>query len=61
MSDFAVGVGLVLVIEGLIWALAPGLGKSMAEAAATVPPPTLRLIGLTAVALGVAIVWAVRG
>jgi uncharacterized protein len=61
MSDLGVGLGLVLVIEGLIWALAPGMGKSMAETAASVPPATLRLFGLGAVTLGVAIVWLVRG
>ncbi len=60
MSDLAVGLGLVLVFEGLIWALAPGLGKSIAEAAASVSTGTLRLSGVASVAAGVAIVWLVR-
>ena len=61
MSDFAVGIGLVLVIEGLIWALAPTAGIKMLAAAATAPQAALRLLGLTAIAAGVGIVWLVRG
>lgn len=61
MSDLAVGIGLVLVIEGLIWALAPAAGLKMLAAAASTPQQALRLAGLTAVALGVCIVWLVRG
>ena len=61
MSDFAVGIGLVLVIEGLIWALAPAAGIRMLTVAATTPQAALRLFGLAAIAVGVAIVWLVRG
>ena len=61
MKDLAVGIGLVLVIEGLIWALWPGIGKAMADAAATIDPSKLRTLGLVSVALGVGIVWLVRG
>lgn len=61
MSDLAVGIGLVLVIEGLIWALVPAAGIRMLIAAASTPQPALRLAGLAAVALGVGIVWLVRG
>ena len=61
MSDLAVGIGLVLVIEGLVWALAPGLGKAMVEATAGIDPTKLRTTGLVSVAIGVAIVWMIRG
>lgn len=61
MSDLFVGVGLVLVIEGLIWALAPATGMRLLSAAASTPQQALRLAGLAAMALGVAIVWLVRG
>ena len=61
MGDFAVGIGLVLVIEGLIWALAPGTGLKLLVAAASTPQPALRMVGLAAVATGVAVVWLVRG
>ena len=61
MSDLAIGLGLVLVIEGLIWALAPSAGLKLLVAAASTPQPALRVAGLVAVATGVAIVWLVRG
>ena len=38
MNDLVVGFGLVLVIEGLLWALVPNLAERLLEAAASVPP-----------------------
>jgi hypothetical protein len=61
MSDLAVGLGLVLVIEGLLWALAPGLGRRLLETASETPEPQLRTAGWIAVALGVGVVWLIRG
>jgi uncharacterized protein YjeT (DUF2065 family) len=61
MYDLLVGIGLVLVIEGLLWAMAPRLGVDMLEAAARTPQSTLRLYGCIAIAAGAAIVWVVRG
>jgi uncharacterized protein len=61
MSDLIVAFGLVLVIEGLLWSLWPGLGRKLLEVSAAVPETSLRLAGALAVAAGVAIVWLVRG
>jgi uncharacterized protein YjeT (DUF2065 family) len=61
MTDFVVAIGLVLVIEGLLWAAFPRLGMKFLEAAAGTPEQSLRTIGAVAVALGVIIVWFVRG
>ena len=61
MDDLAVAIGLVLVIEGLLWALIPGLGRKLLEAASETPESSLRLAGTAAVAAGVLIVWLVRG
>ena len=61
MSDLAVGFGLVLVIEGLLWALAPRLGLGLLAAAAATPESALRVSGAVAIAAGVLIVWLVRG
>lgn len=51
-----IAVGLVLVVEGLLYALAPSLVRQMAQMAVGAPPATLRMGGLIAVAAGVAIV-----
>ncbi len=61
MSDLLVGLGLVLVIEGLLWALAPHMGARLLEIMAQTPQNTVRTAGATAVAIGVFVVWLVRG
>jgi uncharacterized protein YjeT (DUF2065 family) len=61
MGDLLVGAGLVLVIEGLMWAAMPHLARQALELASQTPEQTLRLGGALAVALGVLMVWLVRG
>lgn len=61
MSDLIVGLGLVLVLEGLMWALSPGLAQRLLEMASTTPQATLRTTGWIAVAAGLVLVWLVRG
>lgn len=61
MSDLVVALGLVLVLEGLLWALAPGLARRMLESMASSPDRQLATAGWIAVAIGSAIVWLVRG
>lgn len=61
MTDFLVAVGLVMVIEGLLWAAAPQLGLRLLAAAAHMPEQRLRMAGAAAVAAGFVIVWLVRG
>ena len=61
MSDRLVGIGLVLVIEGLLWAVAPSAAIRMLEIAANSTEGGLRFAGTASVALGVVIVWLVRG
>jgi len=61
MSDLIVALGLFLVIEGLVYALAPHLVRKMAEELPNVDDRYLRGFGLAAVALGVFVVWIIRG
>ena len=61
MSDLIVGLGLVLVVEGLLWAAFPSAGRRMLEVASQTPEPSLRIGGAVALLLGVAVVWLVRG
>ena len=61
MSDFLVAVGLVMVIEGLLWAAAPQLGIRLLATAAQMPEQRLRMAGAAAVAAGFVIVWLMRG
>ncbi len=61
MSDFLVGIGLVFVIEGLLWALAPALAFRFLKLAASTPEQRLRTGGAVAVGVGVLLIWMVRG
>lgn len=61
MSHIVVALGLVFVIEGMLWALAPGLGRKLLQAAAETPESNLRLIGAAAAAIGVLVIWLARG
>ena len=60
MKDFFTALGLVLVIEGAVYALIPGLMKRMMEQAQQIPDRVLRAAGLAAVVAGVALVWWIR-
>ena len=61
MSDLVAALGLVLVLEGVIYGGMPGLAKRLAAEVITIPEGALRVGGLVAVAAGVAVVWLVRG
>jgi len=61
MYDLAVALGLVLVLEGLLWALSPGLGRRLLALTAATPDAALQRAGWSAVAIGALIVWLVRG
>jgi uncharacterized protein len=60
MQDFATAVALILVIEGILYALLPETMKRLAVRAMATPTQSLRMGGLIAACLGVALVWALR-
>jgi uncharacterized protein len=61
MSDLIAALGLVLVIEGLLWAAFPWLATRILQSVVETPEPVLRFSGVAAIALGVLVVWMVRG
>jgi hypothetical protein len=61
VNDFLCALGLVLVIEGVLYVLFPEPMKRMMVRVSTQPSSLLRAAGLAATALGVVIVWLVRG
>jgi len=60
-SDLLVGLGLALVIEGLGYTIFARPLKRMIMEVLALPEFTIRLIGLTIAAIGVLVVWWVRG
>ena len=61
MDDLWTALGLVLVIEGVIYALFPDGMKRMLETIRDMPPQTLRTVGLVSALIGFGVVWLVRG
>lgn len=61
MQDLWTALGLVLVLEGVLWALFPETMKRAAAVALTMPSGSLRTGGLAAAVAGLAVVWLLRG
>lgn len=61
MSDLLIALGLVLAVEGTLYALFPGAMQTMMRRALELPAEQLRFGGLFALVAGVVIVWLVRG
>jgi len=60
MTTIILAIGLVLCVEGLVFALAPSRLEDVLEALRAMPPETRRLVGLGALALGVCLVWVAK-
>jgi uncharacterized protein len=60
MRDLWTALALVLVIEGVLYALFPEGMKRAAARTVAVPSQALRLAGLAAICLGVAVVRLLR-
>ena len=50
-------LGLAIVLEGLCWALFPGGMRRALLSILPLPESRLRVLGLTALALGLLVVW----
>src|SRR5262249_12680720 len=61
MSDFIVALGLVFVIEGVVFAAFPGRAKRAVSAVLETPESALRTVGLFSAVIGLIVVWLVRG
>ena len=60
-EDFLAALALVLILEGLIPFFSPQGYKNMVQQMATMPPQTLRIVGLILMILGVVFLYLVRG
>ena len=60
MSDLVAAIGLIFAIEGIIFAAFPLGAKRAMAATLDIPDTRLRISGMAAAIIGVAIVWLVR-
>ena len=59
-GDIATGIAMVLIIEGLVYALAPSLVERLLESLRAMPIETRRTLGLVTVATGLLLLWIFR-
>ena len=61
MWDFIVAIGLVLALEGLLFAAFPGAAKqAMANVLETLDN-ILRGVGIASALIGIVLIWLIRG
>jgi len=61
MTEFIVAIGLVLVIEGLLFAAFPHAAKRLAASAIESPETSLRVAGIVSAVVGIILIWIMRG
>ncbi|MEM1398686.1 MAG: DUF2065 domain-containing protein [Pseudomonadota bacterium] len=61
MTDILMAVALILVIEGLLYAVMPDTMKRFLVQMLDIPSGSLRQAGLVAAVLGVVLAYVIRG
>ncbi len=61
MSEFIVALGLVFVIEGLVFAAFPGPAKRALKTVTESPENFLRVVGIVSAIAGLVMIWLTRG
>ncbi|WP_420858364.1 DUF2065 domain-containing protein [Marivivens marinus] len=61
LATALLALGLVFVVEGLIYAIAPSIIEDLLDAMRRMPLDQRRAFGLGALALGVVLVWIAKG
>jgi uncharacterized protein YjeT (DUF2065 family) len=61
MRDFLVALGLVFVLEGIMFAAFPALAKRAMTHVLESPESVLRVVGILSAVAGLLVVWLVRG
>ncbi len=59
-GDFLVGLGILLVVEGVLFAGLPGWMREAMKNALDTPDGILRTVGLVSAVLGLILIWMVR-
>ena len=57
MATVLLALGLVMIVEGLVWVLAPSLIEQMLEMLRQLPEAARRQIGLLVVVSGLILLW----
>jgi uncharacterized protein YjeT (DUF2065 family) len=59
-ADFLIGVGILFVLEGLLFAASPAWMRQAMKSAMAAPDNVLRVIGIGSAVAGLVLIWLVR-
>jgi hypothetical protein len=59
-ADFLIGVGILFVIEGLIFAAMPTWIRAAMKSALATPDSVLRAAGIGSAVAGLILIWVIR-
>jgi uncharacterized protein len=59
-ADFLIGVGILFVLEGLLFAASPAWMRRAMKSALATPDNILRAVGLGSAVAGLILIWFVR-
>lgn len=60
LHDFVVGLGMLLMLEGLLFAASPNWMRKAMQSALASPDTILRIVGLVSAVVGLMMIWLVR-
>ena len=58
--DFLIGVGILFVVEGILFAAIPAFMRRAMKSALEAPDNILRAVGITSAVAGLILIWLVR-
>jgi hypothetical protein len=59
-ADFLIGVGILFVLEGLLFAASPAWMRRAMKSALATPDNILRIVGIGSAVAGLILIWLVR-
>jgi uncharacterized protein len=58
--DFLIGVGILFVLEGILFAASPSFMRRAMKSALEMPDNILRTVGIVSAVVGLILIWLVR-
>jgi uncharacterized protein len=59
-ADFLIGLGILFVLEGLLFAASPAWMRRAMKSALATPDNILRAVGIGSAVVGLILIWVVR-
>jgi uncharacterized protein YjeT (DUF2065 family) len=59
-ADFLIGVGILFVLEGLMFAASPAWMRRAMKSALATPDNVLRAVGIGSAVVGLILIWVIR-